>query len=513
VTVTQKLRPPRFNLLHEPWIPALQKDGTPDQVSLLQLLCNARDYSGLSHQDPLVVIALYRFLLAFLHRALDGPEDIDQAAEWFEEGFPKAKVEAYAQTWQSRFDLFHPEYPFFQHPELNEEKFIDHWSRLSAPRGSFNTNFLYNYDNRDIEDSQDEASPQEAVLQLLAHQSFALGGLTKRFVTSAKASLFATSCLTVVLGADLHETLCLNLVSYGDKHNSAQDQPCWEQALATKIQLKAGVEKAVTGLTQAYTWVARSIRLRPLDSSCVQTMYYAEGVSPDSGHYRDPMITFVRNKKGELYPLSYREGRGLWRDLHSFIPGSDDGGEPPVVDWASRLLQEMDRSHQPLEFASFGMINNKAKIQLARHEQLRLPPLALKESSLVSAIQSWAQEAQEQSFQLLLALKSLASSLISQKRNGAAPRDISALAASFQADARYWPAAERLFWAHLDTLPSDRQSYYEQQDSLNQAWSLALHRLKHQIFREITNTLEPTAAALRAINKAYLTLQKGTAKK
>jgi CRISPR system Cascade subunit CasA len=495
-----------FNLLSEPWIPVVDLDGRPDELALLDLIRNAKDFGGIAHEDPLVVIATYRFVLAFLHRALDGPAETKETVDWFKNGFPAERIENYSSEWNSRFNLFDESHPFGQHPRLPKEKWTDHWSRLMAARGSFNTNFLYSYELRDREDNVDVTSPQEALLQMLAHQHFALGGLTKRFITSAKSSPFATACLTLVMGKNLLETLCLNLIPYGERHN--QEQPHWEAGPAEIAALERGAVKPVQGLTESYTWAARSILFQPDESGGIAVMTYAEGLSPGDSTYDDPMICLTLNRKGELYPLGYREERGLWRDLHSFVPG-EGSTAPKVIAEAASVLRRARRYTQPLDFASFGIVNNKAKISQVRQETLRLPSLALDTPDLKTTLQSWTQQAQEEAYQLAQALKVVAAGLLSKRRNGAAARDVKAQAASFQADSLYWPQAESLFWAHIDSLPSAAEEYYQKAEEIEQAWQDHLKRLKVQVFNEVTNSLEPTPETLRAINKGYRALWKG----
>ena len=508
MSTTTKLK---FNLLHEPWLPVVDLHGVTRDVSLTELISDADQLGGITHEDPLVVIAAYRFVLAFLHRALEGPEETEEVAEWFEDGFPSDKIDEYSKRWENRFDLFDGDHPFGQHPGLPKDKWNDHWSRLPAARGSFNTNFLYSYDLRDKADNADPTSPREAVLQLMAHQHFALGGLTKRFVTSAKASPFATACLTLVIGGNLRETLCLNLITYNERRN--QEKPHWEAEPASLRALERGAVKPVQGLTESYTWAARSILLLPDEDGRITRMTYAEGFNPGDSSYDDPMVCQILNQKGELYALGYREDRGLWRDLHSFVPGKDEKTAPQVVESAARLLEWVERDDQPLDFSSFGIVNNKAKISKVRQETLRLPPLALKTPSLRAKLESWTGQAQEEAYLLGQALREVARGLLSKRRDGASARDVKAQASSLQADALYWPQAETLFWSHLDSLPIDQEEYFKSADTIDERWSEELRRLKVRVYEEATNPLDPTPETLRAVCRGYKTLWKGNAKK
>jgi len=61
---------PAFNLLDEPWIPVRTHTGEVFDINLSDALLKARDYAALAETSPPNLIALYRLLLATLHRAL-----------------------------------------------------------------------------------------------------------------------------------------------------------------------------------------------------------------------------------------------------------------------------------------------------------------------------------------------------------------------------------------------------------------------------------------------------------
>lgn len=75
-----------FNLITQPWIP-VREGNKLKEVSLEQALLEGRRFERIEDPSPLVTVALYRLLLAILHRALQGPENSDEAAKWFSNGF------------------------------------------------------------------------------------------------------------------------------------------------------------------------------------------------------------------------------------------------------------------------------------------------------------------------------------------------------------------------------------------------------------------------------------------
>ena len=127
----------RFNLLYDPWIPVRPQGGGPvREVGLRELLLRARDFGRIDDPSPLVTVALLRLSLALLHRALNGPQRIEDAAGWFLHGFPAERLGTYFAEWEDRFDLFHPERPFWQvrglTPDLDGGKYRSHWTRLGT---------------------------------------------------------------------------------------------------------------------------------------------------------------------------------------------------------------------------------------------------------------------------------------------------------------------------------------------------------------------------------------------
>ncbi|MGW5115317.1 type I-E CRISPR-associated protein Cse1/CasA, partial [Streptomyces noursei] len=120
---------PSFNLTHRPWLPVRLADGTERELSLLEVFNQARDIRRLVGDLPTQDFALTRLLLAILHDALDGsgkgaaPADSDAWEElWLSEAPYAGRVADYLHQHRDRFDLLHPERPFFQVAGLRTAK-------------------------------------------------------------------------------------------------------------------------------------------------------------------------------------------------------------------------------------------------------------------------------------------------------------------------------------------------------------------------------------------------------
>src|SRR5437763_11916675 len=104
-----------YNLLEQPWIPVRLADGRYQDVGLRDVFALAPQIRAISDPSPLVAAALYRLLLAVAHRVLTGPASVEEwAALWDAGVFPMEAVDAYLARVRDRFDLFHPERPFYQ---------------------------------------------------------------------------------------------------------------------------------------------------------------------------------------------------------------------------------------------------------------------------------------------------------------------------------------------------------------------------------------------------------------
>ena len=104
-----------FNLIDQAWIPCTHPDGRMEELSLRETLARAHDLRGIQCDSPLETASLYRLLLAVIHSVLRGPKTKGAWAElWNTKQFETSKFDAYFKKWQTRFDLFDKERPFYQ---------------------------------------------------------------------------------------------------------------------------------------------------------------------------------------------------------------------------------------------------------------------------------------------------------------------------------------------------------------------------------------------------------------
>lgn len=119
----------QFNLLNEPWVAVLCKDGSYAEVSLLDLFRHAHMYESFAGDSKAQDVAMMRFCLGILHRVFSQVNaqgipykqtSVDDVLNvWkglYDMGHFPDVVTDYLIKWQDRFDLYDEKHPFYQVP-------------------------------------------------------------------------------------------------------------------------------------------------------------------------------------------------------------------------------------------------------------------------------------------------------------------------------------------------------------------------------------------------------------
>jgi len=512
-----------FSLIHHRFIPVRHRDGSVQDVGLREVLLRAGDYERIDDPSPLVTVALYRLCLAVLHRALAGPADVHEAARWYREGFPVTALERYFERFGPRFELFHPEWPFMQvadlHLDLEGGRYVSHWTRLGTELGSANTTALFNPAARPNGERRDAIPPAEAARRLLEHQTFALGGLIRRFTTSARSAPVATLALTMAQGRSLHETLCLNLVPYRPEG----DRPAWERPPLTVREVRSLYEpvcaRPFDGLTDHYSWLSRSVRLEPEVAADgrigVRLIGFAAGVPyrsslEETGNTVDPMVAMSRSRDPRRpypYPRRIRRHQLFWRDVLALLPtagsleeegwGSGQNQPPPVVGHARAVLLAVktqlaaSRPEGPgastvglapqraIPVSVFGQVSDQGKAFAYRQEEYTLPEAYVTDDHAFTAHVAWAlRTASAAGEGLCRAVHRLAAEICSDRNQREVhPADLARLVSQLPAEPTYWSQMEAPFQAYLAQLDDPESAGAQWQRAVRQtawmAWELA----------------------------------------
>lgn len=430
----------KFNLVDEEWIPVRFLNGDRRELGISDTLLRSREIAAIEDSSPLVVAALHRFLLAVLYRALEGPTDPAQAKELFRQGLPEEKIAAYLEKWRDRFWLFDDEYPFFQIPSF-EPKTWRAWTALAAEHNADNAKVLF--DHVDVE-APGQISESASIRWILATQTFSVScGKSELSHTGTAPS--ATAAMVLPLGHDLQDTLLYSLVPQ-NKAVSANDFALWERSPETAECLKKGVERAITGYADRYTWRTRSIRLGISDSGSVSTLAFASGVGSTSPEQVDPMLGYKIDEKNGKLPIQFKD-RGFWRDFDSLLP--DDAHLAPQVIEHAATLTRASRAPFPRSVVILGQANNKAKIEFWRMERFSLPAALASDRNIRAEIRQLLVDAEDAQKSLWSACRSYARDILSRGSREPAGKDISAFVEQMSASPWYWSTLESCFHSVL----------------------------------------------------------------
>jgi CRISPR system Cascade subunit CasA len=324
---------PSFNLWTEAWISVERPDGRLEVLNLWQTLSEAHQIRALYEPSPLVVVAIHRLLTAILQAALRPQQPPDLAQVWREKRFSPQKLQAFADAYTHRFDLFSAEAPFLQSADLalqpakgDNVKSVG-YLLSEQPAGTAVTHYNHTYDDR-----QQFCSPC-AAKGLLAIPAFASSG-----GSGLKPSINGEPPIYILPGgATLFDSLAasLTLPPYQPGRGDA-DQPWWEHE---PIVPEKDIVRRV-GYLHSLTFPARRVRLhpRPGQAPCTRcgqitpwhtaSMIYDMGESrpKDAAWWRDPFVAYRPPKEGEQpTPIRPVEGRAIWREFAAlFLPANED---------------------------------------------------------------------------------------------------------------------------------------------------------------------------------------------
>lgn len=494
-----------FNLVSEPWIPCELSTGGRSDRSLADTLTHAHELRSIQDQSPLVTASLHRLLLAVLHRCF-GPADIEEWKALYKRGCFDAEIlERYLAAWRHRFDLFHPERPFYQCIGMVYEPKSAHL--LVTERSTYGAP-VYLFEHRP-EGIGRSLTPAEAARLVVATQAFALGGLMTRGVgdpPSAKAAPLALGAMVLLSGANLFETLMLNLLTAElvelaiPTTDAKKNVPAWEQDSAARIE-----RRSPHGWLELLTWQSRRILLLPRQNEGavrVERVIVAGGVDLEQGELRDPMMAWKTLEKIGWKPVAFDTERVLFRDATALfrMADKDRGGyQPPAArDQLAGLIQRRalpgDRQYA---FDLFGLVSNQAKVLLFRHERMPLPASFLIDPDKVGALKECLEKAEEVHRALRDALRDLAQSTLSPgydpaKRTGRQPLadDVRKLMSATGAVGAFWARLRERFDVLVLELDQD-------ETRARQAWRRALRAIAEEMYREATNALGATGRALK----------------
>ncbi|MDZ7619258.1 MAG: type I-E CRISPR-associated protein Cse1/CasA [Patescibacteria group bacterium] len=425
----------RFNLVDEKWIPVRLPDGSREELGIRDILLRAEEIAAIEDPSPLVVVALHRFLLAVLYRALEGPTDIDQAKELFTTGLPADRINAYLDKWHGRLWLFDDKYPCGQNINVPPDE-IEPWTKLT-PEANATTNKVL-FDHTDTRNAGSR-EPAQCARWLVATMAFSISGGRGYYPSPSPNAM-----MCIPLGHNLRETLCFCLVPYRNREVVRGDSAVWERE-PKRLPLE-NPKRVAAGFADLYTWQPRMVLLEELPDGSVAAMRFVAGEGFENpSQAPDPMQPFRKDKLKGTLPIQFRGDRGTWRDFDSLIPDVE-ALAPQTIENAIRLAGgKPNRLPSSVLVAGLRYDPPNANLDFWRMERFTLPSTLVGDKHLRSGIRGLLDAAEDSQQSLWRACKSYARDLLSRGDRVPEGKDIGGFIAQMPAIPRYWSTLEAQF--------------------------------------------------------------------
>lgn len=500
-----------FNLIDQPWIPVLTGTGEQEQVSISTALTQASSFVRIGAELATVSIAIQRLLQAILLRVAQplprSREDrAERWAQWWEDGgLPAADIERYLSTWYDRFDLFHPQTPFFQVPGLSLKSGAGSGLYKIIADVPAGTKFFTTRSG----DAISRLSFAEAAAWLVHAQAFDCAGIKSGVlgddrVKDGKSHSFGYPAwsgaigIISVEGINLGETLLLNLDLTA---TSSDDAPAWETA--PQRIASDGIYPAPIGAAQVWTWPSRMIRLLTEDTDVVDVVLSnGEKLTPQNRNAVEPMTSWkrsdVQSKKlgGDVFmPVGHDPTRAAWRSLSGLLAQSPTGiheqrDAAGVLKWISILKgEEIIPDDLPVRLRCVAMIYGSNASTFSQDFD---DPVALQVATLTSAtLRSLSVDAVEAARRGILSLRDFARNV--ELAAGDSGDDVPGKIQGLEVDA--YDQLRTPFEEWLGSLTSDTDTEVAATD-----WERTVARMIWQIAMDHAQRCPATAVFGRPIN-------------
>jgi CRISPR system Cascade subunit CasA len=363
-----------FNLLQEPWILVIEKGGAPAKVSVFELFRNAHRYKRIAGELPTQDIAILRMLLAVLYGvftrvdangrpvAIRNVEDARNQWKslWDAGSFPMELIEEYLDYYADRFDLFHPEKPFYQVAGIgtSDGKTNPMTQIMSDIPSRTERRF---FSNR-LGEGVGRLDFDEAARWLIDLHAWDYAG-KKNSIVGGSPNGGGTGWLgklgvIYLTGRNLFETLMLNFALVNDGELIKIGAPVWEREVKT-VEKR---ELTPNGYADLLTWQSRRALLFVEGESVTGVVASYGDVFDKEGRFVEQMSGWhvsSESKEVEKYiPNTLNKERSLWRDLNALLPLKADGMKikvPGVVKWRSHLKTNDMIDVDTVNIAAVGM--------------------------------------------------------------------------------------------------------------------------------------------------------------
>lgn len=522
----------KFNLVEEPWIPCLMLEtNETKELSLFDVLTQARNIKEITDNSPLVVVSLHRLLLAILHRNF-GPKSFDGWKDlWRKGSWDAEKLRNYFDEYKERFNLFDEERPFYQYPQIKKAGGLEADRApleilMQEKAGGSNATLL----DHSFDENPKGYPISIAARYLIARQSFSIGfGKNYPFYFSDSSIIRGFTVLS--LGKNLFETLALNLVIYRsdkpmpaqvDEDGSGLDKPFWERPKLDRVSEKDFIEvidkgkkkkiqrpEMPLGYLDYLTWQSRQVRLF-CDEESVKVCQIQQNFKLNDESLFDPFKCYSAEEDEGWKPKSLIPQKAVWRDSHTLFQQFDNVPSklgkfyrrPQVFNHLAQVASAIQdgeiQGQKTYEFAVFGMateIGKAASVILWTQERLPLPLAFLDQNELLEKFSIALNFAEDSAKILESSVIKLAFELLPDIAGKDRWEKARKIAGNFSAMPVYWSRLEVEFKKLMIALP-------EKQDEAMSKWFGFVYETAKDVFNQTANSLSGSAVEQKAIAKA-----------
>lgn len=454
-----------FSLIDEPWIPCLDLEGNHREVGLREALADSHRLRAVECASPLETAAILRLMLAVLHRVFSSETVSEWSRRWRAGCWDAGELNAYFELWADRFDLFHPQRPFYQQGDdrLSPRTIAQLIPGIAASQ----------WFNHQVDANITSLAPAEAARVLLAVQAFGLPGIRHpQLNLFFSGGPWLAGMIFFVTGASLFETLALNWLQYATSRprpnldKTPHDCPNWERddPFIPERELPLGY-------LDYLTWPNRRVLLLPEDGphgTRVREVIDAPGLKL-RGELQEPFKHYEPSNRGLTF-LYLNPAKALWRNSHALLGIHGEGRQPvQALSWLANLAMEgIVPEHARYQLNAVGVVSKQAKVDIVRMDRMSLPVRLLQKNERVGVIKALIDKSEEIRKSLWGTLYRLAEQMIAMQANQAEsrqpdPKDVRGLVAHWDVEPLYWQSLEQPFMRLLDELANDAESEWIQE--------------------------------------------------
>lgn len=514
-----------YNLIDEPWIPMLMRDGTNRSVSLGEVFADADGMIADLALNPYERVAVFRLLLCIAQAAL-GPDRLKDEAGWLAAKDAVGPVSTdYLKKWHDRFFLYGP-HAFLQPDEVKlqepkkttkpEKTDTDSSkignasiSKLCLARSSGNNSTLFDHgasdQNRTLVDS-------ERAVCLLVFQSFSSGGRFSQCIwdgslTPANGSAYSSPCresdmlFSIMLGEHLLDSVWLNLLTKNMLNSAKIDWgfPVWECDKLSRSQLQS------LGFTYLGHLVPVSRIVKQVNRE--SQIILGEGVvyptlNPDQKNpkkrpfgWREPMAAVKQDATGNPSYIASSPARLPWRELASLLAVHGSHGSTSAF-----ALRHRDSLRDEKEFVLWtgGLCTDQAKDVDTVEWSARLSALLLEDSAMQQYQNSIAR-ADRQSTALYFACKVYALTMKTPDPSKSIRKSDEVRLVS-----PYSVPAERAYWDILAQTENQKLVQDVKSKTYKDGWAKATRKAAEEAYRRACPAM--TARQMEAFAQGFARL-------